>query len=451
MTQHSRLKAPICAMTLFAAAHLGAAEPISVTATLETRPHFDDAPGNFTDVDDPAIWIHPQQPGESLVAGTLKEGGLDLYTLDGKLLQHIPGRPAPACPNDNSDCDNAPGRLNNAEVVYRFPLQGKPTDLVVASDRGLDTLAIFAMSPNNDGQYLLSEITASGVGAIFSDSQQAINEGYTAYGLATYQHQGKTMALVSQNSTTQVAVLELGERDAGTIGYTVVARLDFPHAFDAGDSRWTPCTDEDADRPQFEGMVADAAHNALYLAQENVGIWRIALDAPQDSGQWQLFARAAEFGVPYQRTWDDAEGEYACKLLFDQNPGLGDEHLRVDLEGLTIYDAGKGKGYLLVSSQGDNTVAVYDRSNDNTYLGSFRVDDGDGVDGVNETDGMMVTNVALGEAFPAGLLVMHDGDNQPQVYDENGGKREGSNFKFVDWADIAKPLNLPLNTGNRAR
>lgn len=450
MEQHTRLSARISALTLLATASWAAAEPVSVTATLETRPHFDDAPGNFIDTDDPAIWIHPQNGGASLIAGTLKDGGLDLYTLEGKLLQHVPAQHAPDCGDEAAVCDNAPGRLNNAEIVYGFSVEDKVTDLVVASDRGLDTLAVLALRPNSDGEYRLSDITSPGVRPIFSANQQEINAGYTAYGLATYTHQGKTMALVSQNSTTRVALLELHEEPAGTVGYSVKTNLDFPHDFAAGDGRWSPCSDDDADRPQFEGMVADITHNALYLAQEDVGIWRIALDAPEDRKQWQLFARAAKFGVPYQRTWDEAENEYACTLLFDQDPGLGDKHLREDLEGLTLYDAGDGKGYLLVSSQGDNSVAVYDRAGANTYLGSFRVDDG-AVDGVSETDGMMVSNVALGKSFPSGLLVMHDGDNQPQVYDEAGAEREGSNFKFVDWAEIASSLDLPLDTGNRAR
>lgn len=440
----------LSAVTLLAATQCFAAQPASVNAALETRPHWDDAPANFTDVDDPAIWIHPLDTSKSLIAGALKEGGLDLYTIDGKLLQHLPTRPAPACAANTESCENSPGRLNNAEVVYNYKLQGEATDLVVASDRGYDSLAVFALRADNTGRYLLSDVTAANLKPIFSANQQEVNAGYTAYGLATYQYQDKHLALVSQNSTTSIAALELQESEDGTVGYTVRTTLDFPHEFPAGDGSWTPCTDSDMDRPQFEGMVADAAHNKLYLAQEDVGIWRIALDAPEDSQQWELFARAAEFGVPYERRWDANEEEYACTLLQEQDPGLGDKHLREDVEGLTIYDAGNGSGYLLVSSQGDNTVAVYDRGSENTYLGSFRVDDGP-IDGVNETDGMMVTNVALGDRFPSGVLVMHDGDNQPQAYNESGEEREGSNFKFVDWAEIARSLELKVETGNRAR
>lgn len=444
------LATPLCALTLLASAQVLSAAPASVKATLETRPHFDEAAGNFTDVDDPAIWVHPSRPGSSLVAGTLKEGGLDLYTLEGKLRQHLPPRPAPSCANADSPCDNVAGRLNNAEIVYAFPLQGKPTDLVVASDRGFDSLAVFALGADDSGQYRLEDITDTTARPIFSADQAAVNAGYTAYGLATYGDQGSTMALVSQNSTTRVALLELKEGANGSVGFTHRAYLDFPHEFATGESRWTPCSDDDIDRPQFEGMVADPAHNALYLAQEDVGIWRIAMDAPQDREQWQLFARAAEFGVPYDRQWDENAGEYNCTLLTEENPGLGDPHLHADLEGLTLYDAGDGNGYLLISSQGDNSVAVYERGAGNRYLGSFRVEDGS-VDGVQETDGMMVTNVALGEAFPAGLLVMHDGDDQPTAQEGSGGPREATNFKFIDWASISKALNLPMDTGNRVR
>lgn len=47
---------------------------LSVPAVLETRSHFADAQGNFTDVDDPAIWIHPTNKAKSIVVTTLKKG-----------------------------------------------------------------------------------------------------------------------------------------------------------------------------------------------------------------------------------------------------------------------------------------------------------------------------------------------------------------------------------------
>lgn len=441
---------PLVLAGLFGSSLPALADVASVTAKLEARSHFDDRAGNYTDVDDPAIWIHPKDTARSLVVGTLKEGGLDVYDLDAKLVQHLPARSAPACSDSQKDCtDNAPGRLNNADVLYDFDLAGKRADIIVASDRGFDTLAVYQVVDR--GHTILKDISAPGGALIFSDNQDEVNAGYTAYGLATYRQGESTYAIVSQNSTARVAILELEGNTDGLVDYRVGATLEFPHEFPLEDGNtWTPCTENDVDRPHFEGMVADPSHNALYLGQENVGIWRIALDAPEDDSRWKLFARAKEYGVAYQRTWDAAEEEYSCKLLADRAPGLGDKHLSVDIEGLTIYDAGDGEGYLLVSSQGDNSVAVYDRALGNPYLGSFRVDDGV-VDAVNETDGMMVTNIALGDRFPSGLLVMQDGLNLPHVHDGTGEERESSNFKFVDWAPIAKQLNLKIDTTNRAR
>ena len=54
-----------------------------------------------------------------------------------------------------------------------------------------------------------------------------------------------------------------------------------------------------------------------------------------------------------------------------------------DVEGLTIYYGEDGNGYLVASSQGNNTFAIYDRAGSNSYLGSFAVED------VEETDGII--------------------------------------------------------------
>src|SRR6201991_2151485 len=93
-----------------------------VRATLETAPQFDDELGADADADDPAIWVNPLNRGGSLVIGTKKNAGLDVYDLNGRTLQSIPA---------------SPGRFNNVDVVKGFKLAGKPRDLVVTSDRGL--------------------------------------------------------------------------------------------------------------------------------------------------------------------------------------------------------------------------------------------------------------------------------------------------------------------------
>lgn len=416
-----------------------------VAPALETRSHFDDRAGNFTDVDDPAIWIHPEQPNRSIVVGTLKEGGLDVYDMEGQLLQHIPAAAADCEGGMNNCADNAPGRMNNADLIYSFPLGDETVDLIVVSDRGKDTLAVFKVSEENKGNIQLVDITAPGQTFIFSGSQAEVNEGSTAYGLAT-SNTDKARAYVSQNNTPRVAVLELFDNGDGRVAYRNEETLEFPSEFplDNGGS-WTPCTDDDGDLPQFEGMVADPAHNRLYLGQENVGVWRAALDKPSDKSQWELFGKVSDFGVPYIRTWSDEEDEHICEIVSAKDPGYGDPELQADVEGLTLYRGKEGSGYLLISSQGNNTVAVYDREGANDFKGSFTVSDGP-VDGVNETDGMMVISNQFPGPFSEGLLVMQDGENVTPNASTAEAERESSNFKYISWGEIARALDLPIDT-----
>jgi 3-phytase len=131
---------------------------------------------------------------------------------------------------------------------------------------------------------------------------------------------------------------------------------------------------------QSEGCVADEERGVLYIGEEEHGIWKFAADP-------------------------DASPE---GTLVD---GLSD-HLEEDVEGLTLVGP-----YLIVSSQGDSTFAVY---RDEEYLASFRVSDGEGIDGASATDGI-AAHVGLD------LLVVHDANNQ-------GG--DSSNYKYVRLSDV---------------
>ena len=103
---------------------------------------------------------------------------------------------------------------------------------------------------------------------------------------------------------------------------------------------------------------------------------------------------------------------------------MDEKTLSADAEGLTLYFGPEGTGYLLASSQGSSTFLVYDRAGDNPYLGSYRVGASGEIDGVDESDGSMVLNVPLGPTFPQGLLVVHDGLNEPEVLAEDDGETE---------------------------
>ncbi|MBA2950570.1 phytase [Streptomyces himalayensis] len=409
-------------------------EPVSTTASVETPAVYDDEAGGDADADDPAVWVDPAAPARSIVIGTLKNAGLDVYGLNGQRLQHIA---APAAPGEEAEA----GRFNNVDVVYGFDLGGKKTDLALVSDRGRDRIRIYAIDPKAvaEGRPPLTDVTAATVAPVFSASEAAVDEQRTAYGLAAYVEDGDVYVVVSRRSETRLKLLKLTTSN-GKVGYTTEDTLDMPGSFTLPNGQqWTPCADP-GDRAQFEGMAVDQETHVLYAAQEDVGLWRIPLD-DADFETPTLLDKVREYGVPW--TYDAAEEE--CVIDTANDPGYGGTRLSADAEGITVYHAADGKGYVLASSQGDDTFAVYRREGGNAYLGQFEIADGPATDSVQESDGATVVNVPLGASFPQGLLVTHDGQATPE-----DGDRDATNFKFVRWDAVASAFPAPLTVDTRS-
>jgi 3-phytase len=441
MRSRSRICSPLVVVVVLLACLAAPARAVdlplpSVTAAVETPANFDDKAGGKANADDPAIWVHPTAPEASLVIGTLKNAGLAVYALDGRELQRIapPAAPGP---------DDQPGRFNNVDLVYGLWTPTGRVDIAVVTDRGRDQLRIYRIDAAHAAAAAppLVDVTAPDAPFVFAHDQAEVNGQATAYGLATTRvaDGAAAFAFVSQRHRTRVATVALWANGDGTIAYRTLGALALPNRFTLpGGAAWSACQSDDGVEAQVEGMVVDERAQILYMAQEKVGIWRLPL--------WRLFAkpelidRVREFGVPWERTWDPAEEEYACTLQWDRDPGAGGRHLAADVEGLSIYDAGHGRGYLLASSQGDSTFAVYDRRGDNRYRGGFVVGDGEGIDGAEHCDGAAVVSVPLGRAFPHGLLVVHDGENRPDVLDGKGKPRENTNFKYVPWERVARAV-----------
>ncbi|MGJ3252244.1 MAG: phytase [Elainellaceae cyanobacterium] len=332
-----------------------------------------------SDPDDPAIYVHPTDSSQSFVITTLKNTGLKVFDLNGEELQDISPEGV---------------RFNNVDLVYGFNLNGELVDLAVASDRGNDTLAIFRIDPETRQ---LTDITSADILAtIFGvdDGEQ------TAYGLATYTSPttGISYAFTTQRDGAQVAQLELIANADGTVGAEVVRTLDLP--VPTGDP-------EDS---QSEGIVIDREFGVGYIAlEEEVGI--LKFNAEPDAGDDLTLVASIE-----------------------------EDFLQPDIEGLTIYYGANGSGYLLASSQGDSTYAVFDRQT-TEYIGSFAIGGTNGIDGVEESDGADIINVPLGDDFPFGLLVVQDGSNEPAVVfqDPEDGEIQNfnANFKYIAWDDIA--------------
>lgn len=154
---------------------------------------------------------------------------------------------------------------------------------------------------------------------------------------------------------------------------------------------------------QSEGCVADDEAGIVYFAEENVGVWSFPAEPDQPAT-----------ATPIVKLADNAR-------------------LAADIEGLAIYRSA-GAYYLVASSQGNNSYAVFDIAGGHAYKGSFVIARGS-VDGVSETDGIEVTSAALGASFPKGLFVVQDGANTDPAANQN--------FKLVSWEHVAGALKLP--------
>jgi len=85
------------------------------------------------DTDDPAVWIHPTDPAQSLIIGTDKDedGGLYVFTLQGKLVPEKTVRGIK--------------RPNNVDIVQGVWLDGRQVDIAVTTERNEKRLRIFSL------------------------------------------------------------------------------------------------------------------------------------------------------------------------------------------------------------------------------------------------------------------------------------------------------------------
>ncbi len=265
------------------------------------------------------------------------------------------------------------GRVNNVDVAYGFPLQKKSVDLVAASNRTNNSITLMAVRPADGGLYPISD------GDLLSDLEEV-------YGICLYTSPKTGNHYVFINSKDgAIEQWSLTASKDSLIKGEVVRTLSVPS--------------------QPEGMVADRGTGLLYVGEEGGGIWKF-----------------------------DAEPDAPDEGSLLENSSAANPNIEYDVEGLTIFYGEEETGFLLASSQGNNTYAVFRREGENEYLGSFQIVDGS-VDGTQETDGIDVYSGSLGSAFPNGLLIVQDGFN----YD--GAEKKSQNFKLVDWAKV---MELPF-------
>jgi len=154
---------------------------------------------------------------------------------------------------------------------------------------------------------------------------------------------------------------------------------------------------------QTEGMVSHDRSNCLYVGEENLGVWILSLN----------------------------KDKYSDKQFIKESSVLTNQNIVADVEGLSIYDT-EDKALLFVSSQGNFSYAVFDINQSHKYLYSFKIIDGKGVDGVEETDGIEIVSYNFSPQFSSGLFVAQDGFNY------TSDSLDAQNFKFLSMSEILR-------------
>lgn len=323
-----------------------------VEPSVETRPVDDHGDA----ADDIAIWVHPEDPARSLVIGAQKKRGIEVYDLSGQRLQLLED-----------------GRMNNVDLRQQLDLGSGPIDIVAATNRTHGAISLYTVDTTSLRLRSLAPPIPTGM--------------RDPYGLCMYvsARDGSAYVFANNSDLGEFGQWKLEPQDSG-----VGARL--VREFVVGS--------------QAEGCVADDETGALYVAEEDGGLWRY--DAEPAGGN--------------VRTRLDRTGESG--------------NLTADAEGLALFRGTSGRGYLVLSNQGADNYAVYRREGGNDFIGLFAIGANDrlGIDGASETDGLEVTSQPLGPAFPHGLLVVQDGRNITPA--------ERQNFKLVPWERVAEALGL---------
>jgi len=263
------------------------------------------------------------------------------------------------------------GNINNVDIIYDFPLGDSLVTVLGCSNRSSQSIDLLTI----DSFGLLQNIASPNI-----HIDTSLIDDIYGFCFAKDLENEKVYCIINGKN----GLLQQFEMTTGSQG--IETHLKRSIQFDS----------------QTEGMVADNKYGTLYVGEETKGIWKLEI-SPSSNTEKTLLLNSDQ-----------------------ENPNIV-----YDIEGISIYEQGD-KGFIIASSQGNFSYAVFDRQANNRYLGSFKIIDSSNIDGVQETDGLAIVSDSLGVDFPHGIIVFQDGFNF-----EKGSPR-AQNFKYVNWAKLDK-------------
>ena len=361
-----------------AAAQQGPAAPAAPGCFQPVAPVHLSEPVN--DPDDPAVWISPTNPADSLIIGTDKgtdeadpprsDGGIAAFTTTGELLQRIPL-----------------ARPNNVDVEYGLMVAGASTDIAVTCERDRRMIRVYALPS-------MEPIDGGGLPAFSGEPEQ--DRRCMGVGIYKRPDDGSIFAIVSRKSGPSIGYLwqyQLADSDGDGVVEATLAR------------RFGQFSGEG----EIEAVAVDDVANRVFYSDEGCCVRAYAADPADDEGQ----------------------------LTADELSSFGHSGFARDREGISIYATGASSprisideavdlahvvkgiavGYLFVSDQQRiGTFRVYCREAPHTYVTSVQLAD------TNGSDGSEITPFSLGPGFESGAFIaMSD---------------TGHRFNFYSWASI---------------
>lgn len=246
-------------------------------------------------------------------------------------------------------------------VRYGIKIGQEQVDVVGCAVRSTNEIKLFKIDPKT--KKLFDMTSKIGITSGFQDK---------TYGFCLYKrsYDGKLFAFVSRKKTDHIHQIEFYEDEEGKFAGRIVRKF--------GKS----------DQKGFvEGMVADDEYGYYYCSDERHAILKYYADPNIKKGP---FIRA--FGMK-----DGIQG---------------------DREGLGLYIKPKGKGYLIVSSQGNSTFKIYAREGSNAFIKTAALRK------VTQTDGIGISSLSMPPDYPYGIFVAHS--------------NLGNNYLFFDWKEFSR-------------
>ncbi len=248
-------------------------------------------------------------------------------------------------------------RPNNVDVAYDLNIFGRRVDIAVFTERNTNRIRVFSMPD-------LKPIDGDGI-SVFEDEPLRAPMG---------------IALYTNLSDTSIYAI-VGRKSGPTSGYLYQYRL-YADTTGVVRGQFMRKFGKFSGNKEIESIAVDNELGYIYCSDEGIGVRK------------------------YYAHPDSTDQELALFATTD---------VKEDHEGLSIYKANDGTGYILLSDQQANRFLVFPREGtaDNRHNHPMIKAI---LTSTDESDGSEVSHVAFNAQFPNGLFVAMSTDKTFQIY-----------------------------------